>query len=313
MIMEPIVPFEPISTNEVPTGANWVGQVKWDGVRVLTYFTDNKTLLFNRKRNERTNHYPELINSRDYCSAKSAILDGEIIAFTNNKPSFYEVMRRDGIKSFSKMASTINEVPITYMIFDILFFDGKWVTTSSLEERQNLLTQIISPNNHVQLVDNFTETVSLYDVVVNNDLEGVVYKDLSSTYIINGKDQRWRKKKKINDLIAVVGGVTYRDTIVNSLLLGLYDQLGQLWYIGSVGSGTLTNKDWRNLTDGIKPIIQDKIPFKNRPPKAREVTWITPILTVKVNYLEWIDGHNLRQPSIQAFVTVPPSSCVFTQ
>lgn len=311
--MEPIVPFEPISTNEAPTGPTWVGQVKWDGVRVLTYFNDDKTRLFNRRLNERTNHYPELINSKDYCSAKSVILDGEIIAFKNSKPSFYEVMRRDGIKNFGKMASIINEVPVTYMIFDILFFEGKWVTTFSLEERQHLLTRIISPNNHVQLVDNFTKTSSLYDVVVKNDLEGVVYKDLSSSYLINGKDQRWRKKKKKNDLIAVVGGVTYRDTIINSLLLGLYDQFGHLCYIGSVGTGKLTINDWRNLTEGTKPIIQDKMPFKNSPPKSREVTWINPILTVKVNYLEWIEGHHLRQPSIQAFVNVPPKSCVFSR
>ncbi|MFS0559061.1 DNA ligase [Brevibacillus sp. 179-C9.3 HS] len=309
--MEPIVPFEPISTIDIPTGSNWVGQVKWDGVRVLTYSTDKKTQLFNRRLNERTGHYPELVDIDDYCLTNSVILDGEIIAFKNSKPSFYEVMRRDGIRSFSKLGTLSTEVPVTYMIFDILFFEGKWVTTYCLEERQKLLARIIRPNSHVQLVENFPVTSSLFEVIVSNDLEGVVFKDLSSTYVINGKDQRWRKKKKKNDLIAVVGGVTYRDNVVNSLLLGLYDHLGQLWYIGSVGTGTLTNKDWRDLTSGISPIIQDRMPFKNVPTKARGAKWLPPLLTVKVSYLEWIDGHNLRQPSIQAFVTVPPASCVF--
>jgi bifunctional non-homologous end joining protein LigD len=311
--MEPIVPFEPISTTEVPTGPNWVGQVKWDGVRVLTYFAADKTQMFNRRLNERTHHYPEIRNISEYCSAASVILDGEIIAFKNSKPSFYEVMKRDGIKSFSKMDFLINEVPITYMIFDILYFDGQWVTDSPLEERQQLLARIIQPNPRVQLVDNFAATAALFDVVVKNELEGVVFKDLGSTYVINGKDQRWRKKKKQHDLIAVVGGVTYRDQIVNSLMLGLYDHHGQLWYIGSVGSGTLTKDDWRTLTEGIKPIIQDKTPFQNSPARVRGVTWLIPALTVKVRYLEWMDGHNLRQPIIQAFVSAPPASCVFTQ
>lgn len=309
--MEPIVPFEPIRTSEVPSGSNWVGQVKWDGVRVLTYFNDNKTQLFNRRLNERTSHYPEFIHTNEYCSAKSVILDGEIIAFKHDKPSFYEVMRRDGIRNFGKMASVIQEVPVTYMIFDILFFDGRWVTASSLEERQHILTRIIKPNHQVQLVENLPATPALFDIIVKNDLEGVVYKDLSSTYVIRGKDQRWQKMKKTNDLIAVVGGVTHRDQIVNACLLGLYDNLGQLWYIGSVGTGKLTKKDWIHLTHGIKPIRQDTTPFTNRPPRMRDVTWLTPLLTVKVSYLEWIDGHFLRHPTIEGFVTESPSSCVF--
>lgn len=307
--MKPIVPFEPISTDKIPTGASWVGQVKWDGVRVLTYSSGQKTKLFNRKLNERTLHYPELVDIQEYCSASSAIFDGEIIALKDGRPSFYKVMKRDGITNFQHIKSLQQAVPITYMIFDVLYLNGKWITAQPLFERQQILHEIITPNNYIQIVENFQDANALFDVVKTQKLEGVVIKDLTSTYLINGKDQRWRKKKFFQDLIAIVGGVTLRGSIVNSLLLGLYDQDGRLWYIGHAGTGRLTQEDWRNLTENIKPLIEPNTPFANRPPRNKESIWLKPKLTVKINFAEWLEGHTLRQPSIQAFVNVDPQDC----
>ncbi|MFC4768977.1 DNA ligase [Effusibacillus consociatus] len=308
--MRPLIPFEPISTEDIPTGPSWVGQVKWDGVRVLTYFDGRELKLFNRKSNERTFHYPELTNIAEYCTAKSVILDGEMIALKDGKPSFYEIMKRDGITKVTNVNVLRHRISITYMIFDVIYLNDEWVTSYCLAERQKMLADIIKPNDYVQLVDNFDDAQALYDVIQAEEMEGIIIKDLSSTYLINGKDERWRKKKNYRDLLAVVGGVTLRDSIVNSLLLGLFDQDGRLWYIGHAGTGTLTQKDWRELTEGIKPFIQSTMPFENQPPRLKGTIWLKPELTVKVKFAEWIDGHTLRQPSIQAFVDVPASQCL---
>ncbi|MDB5052920.1 MAG: ligase [Bacilli bacterium] len=97
MELEPVIPFEPIRSNSIPEGSVWIHQIKWDGVRVLTYYDGFKCRLFNRKLNERTNQYPELLDVKSYCHSDSVILDGEIIALgSDGKPSFHEVMRRDG-------------------------------------------------------------------------------------------------------------------------------------------------------------------------------------------------------------------------
>jgi bifunctional non-homologous end joining protein LigD len=309
--MELIIPFEPISTEEIPEGPNWIGQVKWDGVRVLTYLDHNETHLFNRKQNERTYHYPELINPGEYCTARSIILDGEIIALKNGKPSFYEVMKRDGIRNLSKVEFARKQVPISYMVFDLLYLEGEWVTSYPLEKRQALLRKIITPNQTVQLVENTRDNKAFFQVVKEHGLEGVVYKDLSSAYQINGKDGRWKKKKFYRDLVAVVGGVTLKNNVVNSLLLGLYDEEGRLWYIGHVGTGKLTQKDWRDLTEGIQPFIQTVMPFSNKPPRLQQTIWLKPMITVKVNFAEWPPGHTLRQPSIQAIVDISARECVF--
>lgn len=69
MDLKPVVPFEPKSTEIIPIGKNWIGRVKWDGVRVLTYYDGLKVKLFNRKLNERTSQFFELVNIKSYCSA----------------------------------------------------------------------------------------------------------------------------------------------------------------------------------------------------------------------------------------------------
>ncbi|WP_232696978.1 ATP-dependent DNA ligase [Brevibacillus daliensis] len=307
--MDILIPFEPISTEDFPTGPNWIGQVKWDGVRVVTYFDGQTVRLYNRKQNERTYHYPELTDITTYCSASSIILDGEIIAFREGKPSFYEVMKRDGLRKLDQINLRRHTVPITYMIFDVLFLEGKWVTSLPLTERQELLKKVIKPNETVQLVENFNDASTLYEVIKQQEMEGVIIKDITSSYVINGKDSRWRKKKFYKDLIAVVGGVTLRDNIVNSLLLGLYNKNGLLVYIGHAGTGRLTNEDWRTLTKGIQPLIQNNMPFATPPPRNNSTIWLTPKITVKVKFAEWIEGHSLRQPSIQAIVTISPHDC----
>lgn len=304
--------MEPVSCDEIPQGPEWIAQVKWDGVRVLTYADSARLELYNRRQNERTLHYPELTDIASYCTAQSVILDGEVIAFgPNGKPSFYEVMRRDGLRRMEKVAHVQKAVPVTYMIFDVLYLNGEWVTSLPLSERQQILTTIITPQQHVQLVENFTNAAALYQVVQAQQMEGVLIKDLTSRYLPNKKDPSWRKKKYYRDLIAVIGGVTLKSGIVNALLLGLYDQDGAFWYIGHAGTGKWTQNDWRHLTEKIHPLALPERPFVNQPPRTANTVWLMPELTVKINFAEWADGHSLRQPSIQGFVDVPASHCVF--
>ncbi|KRF39145.1 hypothetical protein ASG93_23590 [Paenibacillus sp. Soil787] len=76
MELKPVFPFEPISTETIPASDDWVAQIKWDGVRMLTYFDGNDVRLVNRRCNDRTKQYPELLAIKTYCSASSVILDG---------------------------------------------------------------------------------------------------------------------------------------------------------------------------------------------------------------------------------------------
>ncbi|PGM55710.1 DNA ligase [Bacillus sp. AFS053548] len=311
--MNPIFPFEPISSDIVPNGPEWISQIKWDGVRILTYFDGKEVKLFNRKLNDRTNIFPELTNIKAYSNAQSIILDGEVIALDQKgNPSFHEVMRRDGIRRMDRVDSAIEAVPIYYMIFDILFYNGEWITQLSLQERQNLLLEAIQPNKQIQLVPNNTDGVALFEVAKQHNLEGIVCKNLNSKYLINGKHNAWQKVKNYKDVIAVIGGVTYRSGIVNSILVGLYNENNQLVFIGHVGTGKLTKSEWRDLTTVINTIKIENNPFNSQPKRIKEIQWIQPLLTVKVQFIEWTEGHSLRQPSIQAFIEKDPKECTLT-
>lgn len=313
MELNPIFPFEPISSDIVPIGPEWIAQIKWDGVRILTYFDGKEVKLFNRKLNDRTNIFPELTNIKSYTNAQSIILDGEVIALDQNgNPSFHEVMRRDGIRRIDRVDSAIEAVPIFYMIFDILFYNGEWVIQLPLQERQNLLLELVQPSNQIQLVPNNTDGVALFEVAKQHNLEGIVCKNLNSKYLINGKHNAWQKVKNYKDTIAVIGGVTYRFGIVNSILVGLYDEENQLVFIGHVGTGKLTKSEWKDLTTVINTIKIEKNPFSSQPKRIKEIQWIQPLLTVKVQFIEWTEGHSLRQPSIQAFIEKDPKECTLT-
>lgn len=313
MELTPVIPFEPISTDALPESSDWVAQIKWDGVRMLTYFDGKEVRLINRRLNDRTMQYPEIANISSYCNAKSVILDGEIIALKDGKPSFHEIMRRDGVRTTKNIPQLLKTVPVVYMIFDILFHDGQWVVDQPLQMRQQLLSRVVSTSELIQLVPNHTDPASLYAVMEQHDMEGIVIKDLNSKYQLNGKDKRWMKKKIIHDLVAVVGGVTKRGKLVNAIMLGLYDDAGELWYIGHAGTGKLTQSDWRSLTEVTDNMVLEKRPFVNTPERSKEAIWIQPLITVKINYMAWTRDRNLRQPSIQSIVSVSPEECNFKQ
>ncbi|MEF3303956.1 ATP-dependent DNA ligase [Paenibacillus sp. GYB003] len=315
MEMKPIIPFEPVRAERVPAGPNWVAQIKWDGVRMLAYFDGNETRLWNRKRNDRTAQYPEFADVRTYCRADSVILDGEMIALDQGKPSFHEIMKRDRLSAPAKIAQAVSRVPVTYMIFDVVYFNGNWTYGMPLEERQRLLEQIVVPGERVQLVRNVPDGEALLGVMRTHGMEGIVCKNLSSLYALDGKDDRWQKIKLFRDLYAVVGGVTYRGKIVNALMLGLYDEGGNLFYIGHAGTGKVTAAQWERITRRAETMRLAAKPFANEPERSKEAHWIRPELVVKVQYLEWTPYGLLRHPSIQSFLEAdnPKELCALGQ
>ncbi|MBD2871416.1 ATP-dependent DNA ligase [Paenibacillus arenilitoris] len=313
MELKPVFPFEPVSASVSPEGSNWVAQIKWDGVRILLYYDGGGTRLFNRKLNERTLQFPEFADIGAFCKAHSVILDGEMIAFDQNKPSFHEVMRRDSLKQAHGIAQAVSRIPVTYMVFDVLFCNGEWVTDRPLEYRQALLGQMIVPQSHVQLSQNFDDGEALYELMTRHRMEGVVFKDLRSAYGINGKDGRWRKRKVKKDLYAVVGGVTFRHDTVNALLLGLYSDDRELIYIGHAGTGKLTQKDWAAITEGTRRMKVPDRPFLNEPARSKEAVWVKPEIAVKVEFLELTPGGTMRHPSIQAIVGLNGRECTIDQ
>ncbi|MNI23549.1 putative DNA ligase-like protein [compost metagenome] len=308
--LNPIIPFEPIRAKDIPKGDNWIAQVKWDGVRMLTYYNGDEVKLINRKGNERTQQYPEFTNIQTYCNADSVILDGEMIALHGGKPSFHEIMRRDSLRRAQEIRFAAGRIPAIYMIFDIVYCNGDWVDHLTLAGRQQLLAEVIQPNERVQIVPNVSDASSLFTVMKQQEWEGIVCKKLDSAYVPGGKDDRWVKVKLAFDMYAVVGGVTFRDGLVNALLLGLYNAEGKLNYIGHAGPGKCSYEDLRSLTGTVQSLAIEKSGLAGiSKAKAKGALWLSPRLTVKVQFMEWTPGGTMRHPVIQGFASVPPEEC----
>lgn len=310
--MKPIVPMEPVRSESIPEGKDWIAQIKWDGVRILTYFEDNKVQLFNRKLNERTKHFPEVADIASYCSADSVILDGEVIALSEaGTPSFQAVMKRDGLRRLDRVTDAQQHTPITYMIFDVLFFNGEWINRKPWNERMDVLAQIITPNDTVQLVPSMENGAALFDAIKEHGMEGIIMKQTNSPHLLGVKKDYWLKVKNYRDIFAIIGGFTLRAGTVNAVLLGVYHE-GQFVYIGHTGTGKLSSQDWKDLTTILKQIETDQSPFGNLS-NSSGTYWVEPKITTKIMFAEWTDGMSLRQPSIQAFVDVPASECTLFQ
>ncbi|MGF7048942.1 bifunctional non-homologous end joining protein LigD [Paenibacillus sp. DS2015] len=314
MELNPIVPFEPIRTEKIPTGPEWIAQVKWDGVRMLIYYDGQHVKLMNRKQNDRTKQYPEFQSPNIYCSASSFIIDGEIVAWEAGKPSFHEIMKRDSARKQQSIELASRQVAVTYIVFDVLFANGKWVIDQPLSVRQNLLNEIIKPQPHVQLAQNFQEGTTLFEAIKQQEMEGIISKNINSSYVIHGKDNRWQKVKTEQDLYAVVGGLTYKEGSVSSLLLGLFNEQGNYIYIGNAGAGKLTMTEWATLTRRMLPLKIGTCPFSNVPQRSRDDIWLEPTIVVKVNFLEWNHSGTLRHPVIQSIIErMSISDCHFSQ
>ncbi|SFU92997.1 ATP-dependent DNA ligase [Alicyclobacillus macrosporangiidus] len=311
--MKPVTPMEPKAADRPPAGAEWIAQVKWDGVRVLVYRDDGGVRLYNRHRRDRTWHYPELLDAEAYCTASSVILDGEVVALgLDGKPDFHEVMRRDGVRRRERVAALQRAVPVFYMVFDILYCDGAWVTAWPLEQRLALLRRVIRPTAHVRCVDDHADGAELFERTRVLGLEGIVCKRRDAPYRVGEKRGDWLKVKHVHDLNAVIGGYTIgEDGGMGAVLLGVYDRAGRLWYVGHTGSGRLPSAEWRALADVLGPLRVPEAPFFRRPGRSRGAQWVRPDITVRVTYSTWTPGRSLRTPVLQAVLDLPAAACVW--
>lgn len=304
---DPIIPMEPspAAPTEMPRGPEWAAQVKWDGVRVLAYGAEGALRLYNRRRRERTPQYPELADLPELCAASSFVLDGEMVALGDDgRPSFHEIMRRDGLRRCARLARLRPLVPVFYMVFDLLFCDGEWIVGQPLAKRQERLRDILPPAPHVHTVSFHDDAVALFEAVRERDMEGIVVKRLDSVYRPGARSRDWVKIKHDHDLVAVVGGFTTgSDGHVNGLYLGRRDGSGELVYVGNAGAGRLEKDEWRALGRRLGDCETDACPFAQFPPKrAGGARWVAPVLAVKVRFAAWTPEGFMRQPVIQALV-----------
>ncbi|MBO5095912.1 MAG: hypothetical protein J6B98_03475, partial [Bacilli bacterium] len=132
-----MVPLKPMLLKEVNKPFNdkdYIFEIKFDGIRAIIYANKKSVKIYSRNGKDITHLYPELQTIKKVVT-KNTIFDGEIVLFDNNVPSFEKLLRRNNVKSLSKIEYYQESNPVTYMCFDILY-EGKDLTNLTLMERK---------------------------------------------------------------------------------------------------------------------------------------------------------------------------------
>ena len=132
---------------------DWLFEIKWDGYRAIAFIENGKVRLVSRNQNELTARYPELKDMPEFIKAKTAILDGEVVALdVDGRASFSLMQQRTGFRPGGKRAAEKADVPVLYYAFDVLYLDGYDWRRVPLAERKKKLASILRAGGFAALL-----------------------------------------------------------------------------------------------------------------------------------------------------------------
>lgn len=301
--MDFITPMKPIVSSKIKQSREFIHQIKWDGIRGLTYIDNEEIKVYTKSGRDRTLYYPEIQNLRDLFNGDSCVLDGELIVLDNNlKPSFNLILYREKIKNLSKLKTYMQRYPVQYVIFDILELNGIDLRKKPLYYRQDVLSKCIKSKAPIAVADSYDDGSQLMAIMKERGFEGIVSKKKDSLYGLAKKHSDWYKTKIYKRMLVVIGGVKLKGNNIKSLLIGIHREDG-LYYIGNASLG-LTSGDISLLIDHTESLRSDTSSFRNIEAE-KDVIWYKPLLTCRISFLEWTDSGSIRHPKIIGFSSEP--------
>jgi bifunctional non-homologous end joining protein LigD len=278
-------------------------EMKWDGVRAVVYAEGGRVRAMSRNDRDITPSYPELRGLGEALGARQCVLDGELVAFgPGGRISFGALQSRMHVTAPAAVRRLSNEVPVTYLIFDILHLDGEPTIDRPYTERRALLEGLELSGPRWGTPPYFTgDGERALNTSHAQGLEGVLAKRLDSVYRPGRRSPDWIKVKHVRMQEVVIGGWRpgqgRRTDTIGSLLLGIPED-GKLRYVGHVGTG-FTQKMLADLTTQLRRIERKSCPFDPPPPRphAKDAHWVSPKLVGEVQFGEWTGDGVMRHPS----------------
>jgi bifunctional non-homologous end joining protein LigD len=285
----------------------WAYEIKWDGVRAISYSTPGELRLESRNLKEITAQYPELARLNRALSSHSAILDGEIVAFDERGlPSFAALQRRMHVGSGAQARRLAKSTPVTYMLFDLLWLDGHSLLDLPYAERRGRLAALALDGERWQTPEHLTGKASdVLAATAEQGLEGIVAKRLDARYEPGARNGSWIKIKNFDRQEFVIGGWLpgegRRRSRIGALLVGVYDDDGAFRYAGRVGTG-FSDAELVRLAGLLEPLRRDESPFQAGEPPPRGAVFCEPRLVAEVEFSEWTARGSLRHPSYKGLI-----------
>jgi bifunctional non-homologous end joining protein LigD len=301
-----LAPMLATLVHEVPLDEGWAYEMKWDGVRAFMLVDGAaeegaRVRVSNRKGGDITAGYPEFAALGDQLGTTPTLLDGEIVALDeNSRPSFQLLQRRMHVRDPGALRNLALEVPVAFMVFDLLWRDGELLTGLPYTERRRALEALGIGGTRWQVPPASTEHGDAALATSRElGLEGIVAKRLDSRYESGRRSSAWRKIKHELRQEFVIGGWSpgegRRSGGIGALLLGYYETDGSLHYAGKVGTG-FSERELERLDALLAPIEQVSSPFAG-PGVPRVAHFVVPRYVAEVRFTEWTSGGRIRQPA----------------
>ena len=279
--------------DRLPEGDEWLYEAKFDGYRAIALKEGKTVRLLSRKGNDLTADYPAVRSAVAALEARSAALDGEIVAFDEHgRPSFQQLQHRAGATS-----------AIRYFAFDLIHLNGNDLRARPLTERRARLEKLLAGSavEFSQELPGASDEV--LQAVAQVGLEGVVAKKRDSRYEPGKRTGVWQKFKLQQRQEFVVGGYKPEGRSFQSLVVGYYENT-KLRFAARVRAG-FSAAQRTALFDRLRPLQAGKCPFSDLPTGksghwGEGVTeadmlilkWLRPALVAEIAFTEWTrDGH----------------------
>src|ERR671921_133469 len=250
-------------------------EYKYDGIRVQMHKFGQEIRMFSRKLADITNAFPELADSALAAAATITtsspsssnidfILDGEILAFQNNKPlHFQELQKRLRKKTVTEQIMA--EIPVIYTVYDILYFNGETIIKKPLNERKEILSYMAFKqpiiNSSYKILNSEQEIISMFGVSRDIGHEGLILKEPDSHYHPGKRGRYWVKlKKELDTIDAVILIAEYghgkRAGTLSDYTFAVRDEKNnnKLRIIGKAYSG-LTDEEIDDMTNKLKSLM----------------------------------------------------------
>lgn len=274
-------------TDKIPTGKDWIFEIKYDGYRMLAFVEKGNVTLFSKNNLDYTKKFQGIVASLKQLGQPSFVLDGEVVSFDEKGKTDFGLLQKN-LKNGSG--------DFYYVVFDLLALSGEDLREKKLFERKSKL-QILLEKAESNLIfsGDVDKGKECFEFAKKNNLEGIVAKRKNSKYSGN-RSEDWLKIKCYHRQEFIIAGFTTseRNENLSSLLLGYYKN-GELKYVGKVGTG-FSEEQKLTLLKMFSKLKLTKSPFSEKIKEKNEV-FLKPQLMAEIQYVELTKDGLLRQPS----------------
>jgi len=265
----PVLPMLANRVGELPAGTGWIFEPKWDGFRALVFRDGDELFIQSRDEKPLNRYFPELVDALMAQLPARCVLDGEIVISKDGGLDF-EALQLRLHPAASRVKLLAKETPASMVFFDLLSDGSRSLCESPFSERraalEKLLGRVTAPLHCTPATRDRALAADWFSRFEGAGFDGVVAKPADGTYQPNKRVML--KVKHERDCDCVVAGFRWHKgsekTAIGSLLLGLYDDSGNLQHVGVCASFTAAKR--KEMVKMLEPYRENAI--ENHPWKA---------------------------------------------